>query len=40
LNNILFKVVCLRQFPHKVIGIHITGPNSGEVLQGFAVAMR
>ena len=24
----------------RVLGIHITGPNTGEVLQGFTVALR
>jgi thioredoxin reductase (NADPH) len=33
------KVVC--SLPHEeVVGLHFTGPNAGEVLQGFAVAMR
>jgi len=24
----------------KVLGIHFTGPNAGEVMQGYAVALR
>ena len=33
------QVVC--SLPHEeVVGLHFTGPNAGEVLQGFAVAMR
>lgn len=26
--------------PNTVVGIHITGPGAGEVMQGFAVAVR
>ncbi len=33
----LFKLVCAEQH---VIGIHLIGPGSDEILQGFAVAMR
>ena len=33
-------MVCLREPPEKVIGLHLTGPNAGEVAQGFAVAMK
>lgn len=24
----------------KVVGLHLTGPNAGEIIQGFAVALR
>ena len=35
------QMVCRRQAEEeeKVLGLHLTGPNAGEVLQGFAVAM-
>ena len=35
----LFKLVCAGEEQH-VIGIHLIGPGSDEILQGFAVAMR
>ena len=35
----LFKLVCAGGEQH-VIGIHLIGPGSDEILQGFAVAMR
>ncbi|KAK7088567.1 thioredoxin reductase 2, mitochondrial-like [Littorina saxatilis] len=34
------KVVCHREKPQKIDGIHLTGPNAGEILQGLAVAMQ
>lgn len=24
----------------KVVGLHLTGPNAGEIIQGFAVALK
>ena len=33
-------MICLKQGDQKVLGLHLTGPNAGEVLQGFAVAIR
>ncbi|XP_048580758.1 thioredoxin reductase 2, mitochondrial [Nematostella vectensis] len=34
------KAVCLREGEQSVIGLHYLGPNAGEVMQGFAVAIR
>ena len=34
-----FKVICMRD-GGKVLGIHFLGPNAGEVIQGFAAALR
>jgi len=34
------KVVCLREAPQKVLGMHFLGPQAGEVTQGFAAAMK
>ena len=35
------QMVCTQQAEEDetVLGLHLTGPNAGEVLQGFAVAM-
>ncbi|XP_071110707.1 thioredoxin reductase 2, mitochondrial-like isoform X1 [Haliotis cracherodii] len=32
------KLICQRQ--GRVLGIHLVGPNAGEIIQGFAVALR
>ncbi|XP_076367400.1 thioredoxin reductase 1 isoform X2 [Tachypleus tridentatus] len=34
------KAVCLREHPQKVIGLHLTGPHAGEVMQGFSAALK
>ncbi|XP_078741363.1 thioredoxin reductase 2, mitochondrial-like [Lampetra fluviatilis] len=34
------KVVCERAGEQRILGIHFLGPNAGEVIQGFAVALR
>ncbi|PVD33031.1 hypothetical protein C0Q70_08479 [Pomacea canaliculata] len=34
------EVICHRHKPQQVLGIHLTGPNAGEIIQGFAVALR
>ncbi|KAL8578778.1 Thioredoxin reductase 2, mitochondrial [Nucella lapillus] len=34
------KVICHREKPQKIYGIHLIGPNAGEIIQGFAVALR
>jgi len=39
-NACYAKVVTLRGEPERVIGLHYLGPNAGEVMQGFAAAMR
>lgn len=33
-------MVCLRAQPQKVLGMHFIGPEAGEVIQGYAVAMK
>ena len=38
--SICVQVICKRDRPQKILGIHIVGPNAGEIMQGFAVAMR
>ncbi|XP_027628410.1 thioredoxin reductase 2, mitochondrial [Tupaia chinensis] len=34
------KMVCLREPPQLVLGLHFLGPNAGEVTQGFAVGIK
>lgn len=34
------KMVCLRQPPQPVLGLHFLGPNAGEVTQGFALGIK
>uniref|UniRef100_A0A3Q3M031 Pyridine nucleotide-disulphide oxidoreductase dimerisation domain-containing protein n=1 Tax=Labrus bergylta TaxID=56723 RepID=A0A3Q3M031_9LABR len=34
------KVVCERAGDQKILGLHFTGPNAGEVTQGFALAFQ
>lgn len=34
------KVITLRKHPKKVLGMHIVGPAAGEVIQGYAAAMK
>lgn len=43
--NLIFSLlclqaVCLREGEQEVLGLHFLGPNAGEVIQGFAAAMR
>ncbi|XP_015606757.1 thioredoxin reductase 1, mitochondrial isoform X2 [Cephus cinctus] len=38
--NCYLKVVALRGGDQKVLGMHFIGPNAGEVIQGFAAAMK
>ena len=33
------KLVCVGP-DERVVGLHITGPNAGEMMQGFAVAVK
>jgi len=33
------KLVCLKSAGERVIGLHYVGPNAGEILQGFALAV-
>lgn len=39
-NECYSKVICLREKPRKVVGVHILGPNSGEIIQELGVAMK
>lgn len=34
------KVIALRNGDQKILGMHFIGPNAGEVIQGFAAAMK
>lgn len=34
------QVVCLREGDRLILGMHFLGPSAGEVMQGFAAAMR
>ncbi|XP_048865606.1 thioredoxin reductase 1, cytoplasmic-like isoform X2 [Brienomyrus brachyistius] len=34
------KVVCHTPDDERVVGIHVLGPNAGEIIQGFAVALK
>jgi len=34
------KVICVKSQDERVIGLHYLGPNGGEVVQGFAMALR
>lgn len=34
------KVVCLKEDNDRVLGVHYVGPNAGEVIQGYAVAVK
>lgn len=34
------KLICDKRANNKVIGLHFIGPNAGEVLQGFSLAIK
>ncbi|XP_043924633.1 thioredoxin reductase 2, mitochondrial [Protopterus annectens] len=34
------KMVCLREGDQRILGLHFVGPNAGEVIQGFALAVK
>ncbi|KAM9330863.1 thioredoxin reductase 2, mitochondrial [Gastrophryne carolinensis] len=34
------KMICLKGSSQKILGLHFTGPNAGEVIQGFALGMK
>uniref|UniRef100_A0A8C5L5L3 thioredoxin-disulfide reductase (NADPH) n=1 Tax=Jaculus jaculus TaxID=51337 RepID=A0A8C5L5L3_JACJA len=34
------KMVCLKEPPQLVLGLHFLGPNAGEVIQGFALGIK
>ncbi|XP_036375624.1 thioredoxin reductase 1, cytoplasmic-like [Megalops cyprinoides] len=39
-NSCYAKVICHIPDSERVVGVHVMGPNAGEVIQGFAVAVR
>lgn len=39
-NTCYAKVICNKQDNNRVIGLHVLGPNAGEVTQGFAAAIK
>merc|ERR1719309_1904616 len=39
-NSCYCKLVCVKSQNMKVIGLHYLGPNAGEVLQGFGIAIK
>ncbi|CAI5446223.1 unnamed protein product [Caenorhabditis angaria] len=34
------KLICMRNEPQNILGLHFVGPNAAEIMQGFAVAFR
>lgn len=40
ISHCYLKVITLRDGDQRVLGIHFIGPNAGEVIQGYAVAMK
>lgn len=34
------QVVCEREGDQRILGLHFTGPNAGEVTQGFALSLK
>eukprot|EP00462_Mataza_sp_D1_P023286 CAMPEP_0175133120 /NCGR_PEP_ID=MMETSP0087-20121206/7463_1 /TAXON_ID=136419 /ORGANISM="Unknown Unknown, Strain D1" /LENGTH=607 /DNA_ID=CAMNT_0016415569 /DNA_START=30 /DNA_END=1853 /DNA_ORIENTATION=+ len=34
------KLICVKSQEERVVGLHVLGPNCGEITQGYAVAMR
>jgi len=39
-NSSYAKLICDKTDNERVIGLHVAGPNAGEMTQGFAVAMK
>eukprot|EP00484_Ammonia_sp_Unknown_P022963 CAMPEP_0197034662 /NCGR_PEP_ID=MMETSP1384-20130603/12699_1 /TAXON_ID=29189 /ORGANISM="Ammonia sp." /LENGTH=509 /DNA_ID=CAMNT_0042464613 /DNA_START=116 /DNA_END=1645 /DNA_ORIENTATION=- len=39
-NTIFFKVICDKSKKSKIVGFHYCGPNAGEVMQGFGLALK
>jgi len=39
-NCCLWKVVCVKSERERIVGFHYVGPNAGEVMQGFALALK
>lgn len=40
MSHCYLKVVALRTDDERVLGLHFLGPHAGEVIQGFAAAMK
>jgi len=40
ITHCYLKVVALREGEQKVLGMHFIGPQAGEVIQGFAAAIK
>ncbi|KAM4809708.1 thioredoxin reductase 2, mitochondrial [Rhinophrynus dorsalis] len=34
------KMICLREQDQRILGLHFTGPNAGELIQGFALGIK
>eukprot|EP00485_Elphidium_margaritaceum_P020260 CAMPEP_0202727154 /NCGR_PEP_ID=MMETSP1385-20130828/184979_1 /ASSEMBLY_ACC=CAM_ASM_000861 /TAXON_ID=933848 /ORGANISM="Elphidium margaritaceum" /LENGTH=500 /DNA_ID=CAMNT_0049393393 /DNA_START=47 /DNA_END=1549 /DNA_ORIENTATION=+ len=39
-NTLYFKLICDKSQNDKIVGLHYCGPNAGEVMQGFALAVK
>ena len=39
-NQCFFKLIALKTEEERAVGLHYVGPNAGEVMQGFALAMK
>ena len=39
-NQCYSKIITMREAPRRVLGAHILGPNSGEIIQGLALSMK
>eukprot|EP00062_Callorhinchus_milii_P016298 gi/632967690/ref/XP_007900117.1/ PREDICTED: thioredoxin reductase 2, mitochondrial [Callorhinchus milii] len=39
-NQCYIKMLCLREGDQRILGLHFIGPNAGEVIQGFALAIK
>lgn len=39
-NACYAKLICVKSLKEKVVGLHILGPNAGEITQGFTIGMK
>ena len=39
-KKVYVKAICHKSDNNNVVGLHYLGPNAGEVMQGFAVAIK
>ncbi|XP_071848834.1 thioredoxin reductase 2, mitochondrial-like isoform X2 [Apostichopus japonicus] len=39
-SSCYIKAICEKKGKQEILGLHLTGPNAGEIMQGFAVAFR